>query len=75
MISDKKNGQKPLEVPNDIYKAIFNDILDIIVKNDLNGNFTYVSPQSYQIFGYKPQEVFGRKALRFIHPDDLLHVI
>jgi len=75
LISDKKRRQKPLEVPDDIYQNIINDILDTVVEIDLNGNFTYVSPQCYQMFGYSPQEVIGRKALRFVHPDDLLHVM
>jgi len=75
LISDKKSGQKLLEVPDDIYQTIINDILDTIVEVDLNGNFTYVSPQCYQMLGYHPHEVVGRKALRYIHPDDLLHVM
>jgi len=75
LISNKKSGQKQLEVPDDIYQTIIKDILDTIVEIDLNGNFTYISPQSYQMFGYHPHEVVGRKALRYIHPDDLLHVI
>ena len=75
LISDDKSEQKPLEVPDDINRTIINDILDTIVEIDLNGNFTYVSPQSYNMFGYEPHEVIGRKALRFVHPDDLLTVI
>ena len=75
LISDKKSRQKLLEVPNDIYQKIINDILDTVVEIDLNGNFTYVSPQCYQMFGYNPQEVIGRNALRFVHPDDLLQVM
>jgi PAS domain S-box-containing protein len=75
LISNKQSGQKPLEVPDNIYQAIINDIADSIVEIDLNGNFTYVSPQCYQMFGYNPHEVIGRKALRFIHPDDLLNVM
>jgi PAS domain S-box-containing protein len=75
LISDKKSEQKPLEVPDEIYHTIINNILDTIVEIDLNGNFTYVSPQCYQMFGFNPHEVIGRKALRFVHPDDLLHVM
>ncbi|MFX0048096.1 MAG: PAS domain S-box protein, partial [Candidatus Hermodarchaeota archaeon] len=75
MISDKKNNQKALVMPDEIYETIVNDIVDTIVEIDLNGSFTYVSPQCYQMFGYQPQEVIGRKALRFIHPVDLLNVI
>jgi len=75
LISDKKSEQKPLEVPDEIYHTIINNILDTIVEIDLNGNFTYVSPQCCQMFGFNPHEVIGRKALRFVHPDDLLHVM
>ena len=75
LITDKKSEQKPLEVPEEIYHTIINDILDTIVEIDLNGNFTYISPQCFQMFGYNPHEVIGRKALRFVHPDDLLHVM
>lgn len=75
LISDKNSKQKPVEVPEDISQAIINDIVDTIVEIDLNGNFTYVSPQCYHMFGYEPHEVIGRKALRYIHPDDLVRVI
>ena len=75
LISDKKSKQKQLEIPDDIYQSIINDILDTIIEIDLNGNFTYVSPQCSQMFGFNPDEVIGRKFLRFIHPDDLSGVI
>jgi PAS domain S-box-containing protein len=75
LITDKKSEQKPLEVPEEIYHTIINDIFDTIVEIDLNGNFTYISPQCFQMFGYNPHEIIGRKALRFIHPDDLLYVM
>jgi len=75
MISDKKNGVEHLKLPDAIYETLIKDIVDTIVEIDLNGNFTYVSPQSYKMFGYQPHEVIGRKALRFVHSDDLLNVM
>jgi PAS domain S-box-containing protein len=75
MISDKKSGVEHLKLPDAIYQTLINDIVDTIVEIDLNGNFTYVSPQSYKMFGYQPHEVIGRKALRFVHSDDLLNVM
>lgn len=75
LISDKKSKQKSLEVPDDIYQSIINDIRDTIVEIDLNGKFTYVSPQCYQMFGYEPQEVVGKSGFQFIHPEDLLSVM
>jgi len=75
LISDKKNELKALEVPDDIYQSIINDIRDTIVEIDLKGKFTYVSPQCYQMFGYEPHEVVGKSGFQFIHPDDMLSVI
>jgi len=75
LISDKKNKQKSLEVPDDIYQSIINDIRDTIVEIDLNGKFTYVSPQCYPMFGYEPHEVVGKNGFQFIHPEDALSVI
>ncbi len=75
MISDKKKEQKPVEFPDDIYQSIINDIRDTIVEIDLKGKFTYVSPQSYHMFGYKPQEVVGKSGFQFIHPEDVLSVM
>jgi PAS domain S-box-containing protein len=75
LISDKKNELKAMEVPDDIYQSIINDIRDTIVEIDLKGKFTYVSPQCYQMFGYEPHEVVGKSGFQFIHPDDILDVM
>lgn len=75
MISEVNSLKKHLEVSDEIYKAIINDIRDTIVEIDLNGNFTYASPQCFQMFGFKTHEVIGRKALRFVHPEDLKTVM
>ncbi len=57
------------------FHLIVNNILDIIVEMDLNGNFTYVSPQVYDILGYYPDEVIGVSGFKFVHPEDLQKVI
>ena len=75
MIPDNKRTEQQLAKSNDKIQIIINNILDIIVEIDLNGNFIYVSPQIVQMFGYEPNEVIGKKALRFIHPDNLKTVM
>ncbi len=57
------------------FHQIVNNILDIIVEIDLKGNFTYVSPQVYDILGYYPDEVIGVSASKFIHTEDLSKII
>ncbi|MHA1985406.1 MAG: sensor histidine kinase [Promethearchaeota archaeon] len=59
-----KNSKEKLQV-------IINHIRDIIIESDLNGIFLYVSPQVYDILGYKPEEVIGINGFKFIHPEDL----
>jgi len=53
------------------YQCLIENILDIIAELDLDGTFTYVSPQVYDIFGYYPEELIGVKFFKFIHPNDM----
>ncbi len=66
-----KNQSHDFTNSNEKFQKLINNILDVIVEIDQNGNFTYVSPQSYQILGYKPKEIIGKNSLSFVHPDDL----
>ena len=70
-----KNQKQNLTSPNERLQTIINNILDIIIEVDLNGNLTYVSPQSVQMLGYEPKELIGKRVLRYVHPDDLKTVI
>jgi two-component system cell cycle sensor histidine kinase/response regulator CckA len=36
-----------------------------------SGNYTYVSPQWKELFGYEISEVIGKSFVPFVHPDDL----
>lgn len=51
--------------------SIFEKSLDIILVCDSQGNLSRVSPSVTAILGYKPEELEGRNAVNFIHPDDL----
>ncbi|KKM99020.1 hypothetical protein LCGC14_1152110 [marine sediment metagenome] len=57
------------------FHQIVNNILDIIVEIDLKGNFTYASPQVYDILGYYPDEIIGLSGFKFVHPEDLPKVL
>ena len=36
----------------------------------MNASYTYVSPSIKRIAGYEPEELLGKSAFDFIHPDD-----
>lgn len=39
--------------------------------HDENGIFTYVNDVSFDILGYKPEELIGKSIYEFFHPDEL----
>jgi diguanylate cyclase (GGDEF)-like protein/PAS domain S-box-containing protein len=52
-------------------RQLFETSLDLILVTDAGGTFTRVSPSSAATIGYAPDEMLGRSAADFIHPDDL----
>ncbi len=52
-------------------RYIFENLLDVIVEVDKTGNFIYFSPQVYDMFGFKPEELSGIDEYDIIHPEDL----
>jgi len=53
------------------YEILVDNLLDIIVELDLNGNFIFISPQSVDITGYHNDEIIGTSIYQCIHPNDL----
>ena len=53
------------------YRLLADKASDVISRTDLAGRHTYVSPAVQQILGYAPEELIGRLAEDFTHPDDL----
>jgi PAS domain S-box-containing protein len=64
-------SHKLLEDSEEMYKNIISNLMDIIIVLDLKGNFLYVSPQIYDISGFKQEELIGRSGFNFMHPDDI----
>src|SRR5262245_3941697 len=54
-----------------IDERIFETSIDLILVVDRRDNLLRVSPSSLAILGYRPDEMAGRNAADFLHPDDL----
>ena len=52
------------------FRSIIENASDMIVILDADGVFLYASPSTERILGYVPQDLIGRTAFEFIHPDD-----
>jgi PAS domain S-box-containing protein len=64
-------GRRNLEVARAISQRIVETSQDLILVTDRQGNLVQVSPSSAAILGYRRDEMEGRSAIDFIHPDDL----
>ncbi len=54
----------------DLYRILAENSTDMISKHTLEGVYTYVSPACRSLLGYEPEDLVGRSAYAFLHPDD-----
>jgi PAS domain S-box-containing protein len=64
-MDEKVNGSE------EKYSFLINNILDVIMEMDLNGNILYLSPQVNELLGFLPEQGIGANGFDFVHPDDL----
>jgi PAS domain S-box-containing protein len=63
-ITARKDAERETE-------RIFQTSHDLIHVTDSYGKFVRVSPSATAVLGYQPEEMLGRGAWEFIHPEDL----
>jgi PAS domain S-box-containing protein len=56
-------------------KTILDNMGDIVAVFDVNGILKFVTPSQQKILGYEPDELIGKNAFEYIHPDDRERVI
>jgi PAS domain S-box-containing protein len=70
-ITERKRMLEELRRSEARFRALIENGSDLISILDTEGRFVYESPSSVRILGFEPQELIGRSALEFAHPDDL----
>jgi PAS domain S-box-containing protein len=56
------------------FRLLAENSTDMISRHDMNGVYRYVSPACRTLLGYEPEEMVGRSAFEFIHPEDIASV-
>ena len=69
-ITDKHLADQRLKDSEERFRLLASNATDIVTECDLNGRFRYVSPAVISVTGYAAEEVVGKFALDFAHPDD-----
>ena len=69
-ITDKHAADQRLRESEERFRLLASNATDIVTECDLSGRFRYVSPAVTSVTGYAADEVVGKFALDFAHPDD-----
>jgi PAS domain S-box-containing protein len=70
-ITARQQMEEALRRSEEHFRALIEHSSDVILVVDKQGTITYVSPSSEHVGGYKPEEMIGESAFRFIVPADL----
>lgn len=67
----RKRVQSDLRESEARYRLLADNATDLVMRSNPAAEFVYVSPSVEVMFGYTPDELLGKSALEFVHPDDL----
>ena len=70
-ITERKRIENELIDREARLRLITDNMVDVISQTDANLNTLYTSPSLERVVGVRPEEVIGRPALSWIHPEDL----
>lgn len=70
-ITDQVLAEERLRESEERYRAMANNISDLITRNSPDGTYFYVSPACTSILGYEPETLVGTNCYELVHPRDI----
>ncbi len=71
----KEKAEKELEKSEVYFRSIIESLQDSVTVFDYDGTIRYRNSGFGDTSGYRPEDLIGKTALKFIHPDDRQRVI
>ncbi len=74
-ITERKEAEEKLRQSEKRFRSLTQNASDIITLLEVDGTIKYESPSIERILGYRPEELVGKNAFDYVHPDDLQQVL
>src|SRR5688572_13608703 len=72
---ERRSAEEALKQSAERFRALIENSTDIIAIWRADGTIKYESPSIIRVLGYQPEELVGKSAFDFIHPDDVPQVL
>ncbi len=69
-IRERRQAEEKLEQREQRFRALVENSWDLVAVVDAEGAFQYISPSATLLFDRSPEELAGRNAFDFVHPED-----
>ncbi len=70
-VDDDVTNRASLNLLSSRYRLIAENSLDVVVVGDLDGRIRWVFDTVYQLLGWRPDQLVGRRTDELMHPDDV----
>ncbi|WP_192821298.1 PAS domain S-box protein [Rufibacter sp. LB8] len=70
-VTERNNTRLLLQQREELHSALVEQGADMLALMNSEGTYTYIGGSTTRLLGYAPEEMVGKSALEFIHPDDL----
>ncbi len=74
-IAVRQQAEEAYRKSEKYYRALIGNALDMITILDEHGYFKYYSPAVGRVLGYDKEELLGKNAFEYVHPDDVESVL
>ncbi|MBY0424043.1 MAG: PAS domain S-box protein, partial [Cytophagales bacterium] len=64
-VTQKKESEIAILESEEKFRNIFESFQDIYYRTDINGHITLISPSVYELLGYHPEEMIGKRIEQF----------
>jgi PAS domain S-box-containing protein len=74
-ITDRKEAEEKIRRSEVLFRTLIQSSWDVFHLIEPNGRIAYESPAVTRVLGYQPEEMIGRNALEFVHPEDVASLL